>query len=181
MARYEPVSTLREAHWLALSAGITSCIEEEADKAGAAFGIENRHPFWDRRLVEFCLALPPEQKLHQSWPRWILRRAMTGILPDEIQWRVGKSNLSANFRRSLLEFERERLEEMFANDLEVIEAYVDAPTLQEAYQRGDANMIWPAVILALWLPQVSLSSEAPKWNGSNWIEMPSEHPRRQPR
>ncbi len=150
--------TLREGHWLDLTGGITSCIQEENDKTAAAFAIESRHPFWDRRLVEFCLALPPEQKLHQGWPRWILRRAMTHILPDEIQWRVGKSRLDPNFTRSLLVFERERLEEVLVKNPKVIEKYVDTSALREAYRRGDANTIWPAVILALWLHRTGLTS-----------------------
>ena len=159
LARYTLVWTQREEHWLGLSVGIISCIHEELNKTAAPFGIETRHPFWDRRLVEFCLALPPEQKLHQGWPRWILRRAMTNILPDEIQWRVGKSNLSANFNRSLLAFERERLEQVLVRDPTLIEEYVDISVLHEAYQRGDANTIWPAVILALWLRQTGLTSK----------------------
>jgi asparagine synthase (glutamine-hydrolysing) len=162
LARYTLVWTQREEHWLGLSVGIISCIHEELNKTAAPFGIETRHPFWDRRLVEFCLALPPEQKLHQGWPRWILRRAMTNILPDEIQWRVGKSNLSANFARSLFLFERERLKEIIFKDPKLIEDYdyVDIGTLQEEYRQRDANAIWPAVILDLWLRQASLSPES---------------------
>jgi len=153
-ARYTPVNTLREAHWLGLTGGITSCIAEEDNKAAAAFGIEKRHPFWDRRLVEFCLALPPDQKLHQGWPRWVMRQAMKDILPDEIRWRVGKSNLGPNFIRSLLDFERERLEEvLLKNNDQGIENYIDKNALREAYDRRDGNRVWPAIILALWLKQ----------------------------
>ena len=37
----------------------------------------------------------------------IMRRAMSGILPREVQWRFEKSNLIANFNLKLLEFNRE--------------------------------------------------------------------------
>lgn len=157
MARYGPIRTLREGHWLGLTGGITSCIHEEDNKAAAAFGIEKRHPFWDRRLVEFCLAVPAQQKLHEGWPRWILRRAMAGILPAEIRWRVGKSNLNPNFKRGLLDLERVRLEKLIFDDPKSIEQYVNIPTLQDAYHRRNANVIWPAMILELWLGQADLA------------------------
>jgi hypothetical protein len=85
---------------------------------------------------------------------------MTGVLPAKVQWRVDKSNLSANFDRSLLTFERARLEELLVRDPQPIQDYVDMPNLHEAYQQGDANAIWPAVILALWLRQTSLATGA---------------------
>ena len=53
---------------------------ERYDRVAAACGIEPRHPFLDRRLVEFCLALPWEQKLSGGWTKRIVRRAMKGIL-----------------------------------------------------------------------------------------------------
>jgi asparagine synthase (glutamine-hydrolysing) len=86
-----------------------------------------------------------------------MRRAMANILPREIQWRVGKSNLEPNFTRSLLAFERERLEQLLVKDPKAIEAYADMSVLNEAYQRGDAEAIWPAVLLALWLRRTGLT------------------------
>ena len=68
-----------------------------ADKSAAAFGIEPRYPFFDRRVIEFCLGLPEEQKFADGWPRVLLRRAMEGILPGKVQWRASKANLSPNF------------------------------------------------------------------------------------
>ena len=107
--------------------------------------------------MEFCLALPPEQKLQQGWPRFVLRKAMKNILPEEIRWRVGKSNLGANFDRSLLVFERDLLEEMLLKNSKAIEEYVDISFLQESFQKGVANAVWPAAILAIWLRQTQLA------------------------
>jgi asparagine synthase (glutamine-hydrolysing) len=49
-----------------------------------ANSVEGREPFLDHRLVEFALALPPRLKYRQGVGKWALRRAMRGILPDEI-------------------------------------------------------------------------------------------------
>jgi asparagine synthase (glutamine-hydrolysing) len=150
-------NTLREAQCLALNAGIHSCVREEANSAAAAFAIESRHPFYDRRLVEFCLALPPEQKVRRDWPRWIFRNAMKNILPREICWRVGKSNLGYNFHRCLMSLEHQRLEELLIKRPELIQNYVNLPAVHKAFEKGVDNKVWPPTILALWLRQTELA------------------------
>jgi asparagine synthase (glutamine-hydrolysing) len=47
-------------------------------------GLDIRDPAMDRRLVEFCLAVPETQYLHRGQNRWLLRRFMDGVLPAEI-------------------------------------------------------------------------------------------------
>ena len=133
---------------------------EMADKASAAFGVEARYPFFDRRLMELCLAIPPDQKLGQGWSRLILRRAMEGILPSAIQWRVDKGNLSPNFYRRLLECERETLDRIIFQDAETLEGYVDLSALRAAWRAYSADpmgnpqlsiQIFAAANLSLWL------------------------------
>jgi asparagine synthase (glutamine-hydrolysing) len=87
----------REAHIEGLSQPLYQLTLDIADKSAAAFGIEPRYPFFDRRVIEFCLGLPEEQKFADGWPRVLLRRAMEGILPPAVQWRTSKANLSPNF------------------------------------------------------------------------------------
>ena len=156
--------TSREAHYQRLTAGVMPFALEAADKAAAAFGIEPRYPFFDKRLTEFCLALPPEQKLHRGWTRIIMRRAMAGVLPPKIQWRGGKSNLGANFQHGL-QLGREKLERAFNHDLTLIEDYVDLDSLRSLYQRFETNKdlshddflaIWKSFSLALWLKDANL-------------------------
>jgi asparagine synthase (glutamine-hydrolysing) len=160
--RSRPARTLREDHWRDLTSGLHPYALEESDRVAAAFFVEPRYPFYDRRLVEFCLALPPEQRLSQGWTRVIVRRALAGILPNKIRWRAGKANWRANFQRGLLS-EREVLEEVVSDDSQVIEEYVDLAALRLAYQRfvsratqEDALLLWTAVILSRWLDQTGI-------------------------
>jgi asparagine synthetase B (glutamine-hydrolysing) len=53
-------------------------------------GIEMRQPFRDRRLVEFALALPPNQLWRNGWSRVAFRHAMKDILPEKVLRRRGK-------------------------------------------------------------------------------------------
>lgn len=54
------------------------------DLSGMALGIEARVPFQDHRLVEFALALPPAELIDAGVTKAVLRRAMRGLVPDEI-------------------------------------------------------------------------------------------------
>jgi len=57
---------------------------EKVDKSTMAHGIEVRVPFLDNRLTDYAMALPSSLKVRHAQKKYILRRAMRGILPDEI-------------------------------------------------------------------------------------------------
>ena len=94
-----PLASEREAHLQGLLQPGYQMTLDLADRSAAAFQLETRYPFFDRRVIEFCLGLPEDQKFAGGWPRLLLRRAMDGILPPAIQWRTTKANLSPNFHR----------------------------------------------------------------------------------
>ena len=75
---------------------------ERYDRVVAAMGLEQRDPFVDLRVVEFCLRLPEEQVGGRGWHKWILRRAMAGLLPDAVRWRTGKQHLGGDFIHAML-------------------------------------------------------------------------------
>ncbi len=160
-----PPRTSRQGHYGDLTSGLIPFSLEVADKAAAAYSIEPRYPFFDRRLMEFCLALPPEQKFSQGWTRVVMRRALGNILPEAIRWRGDKADLSHSFDRGLLAFDRERLEEVILRDSNAIEGYADLTALRETYRRyacqggsDDAFAVWRAVTLALWLGRADLTN-----------------------
>jgi asparagine synthase (glutamine-hydrolysing) len=164
-AHWPPARSAREAHGRRLSSGIIPHALEVADKAAAAFGVEPRYPFLDRRLMELCLSMPVEQKLGDGWTRLVLRRAMRGVLPEEVRWRNGTANLATNFKRRLLEHDRDVVEMVVGNP-ESIEDFVDVPALRRAYGRcltrrmsdADAVTVYRAVVLGLWLQRAKLAA-----------------------
>lgn len=152
--------TVREAHWAALTQGVMPLILEQLDRYAAAFSLEARHPFMDKRLIEFCLALPADQKLSQSWSRIVMRRALNQLLPEQVQWRGGKADMTSNFLYGLFTLDRQILDETMLHQLERIENYVNTDLLKQAYQRiivgdsvqaGDGLIVLRAIALALWL------------------------------
>jgi asparagine synthase (glutamine-hydrolysing) len=54
------------------------------DKMTMAASIEARVPFLDHHLVEFSMNIPSAMKLRNGIPKYILKKALRGILPDEI-------------------------------------------------------------------------------------------------
>ncbi|RWD72951.1 lasso peptide isopeptide bond-forming cyclase [Mesorhizobium sp.] len=149
--------------WL-LSTGLVPHAFEVLDKAAANFGVEPRYPFWDKPLVEFCLALPGEEKLKDGFGRHVLRRAMQGVLPPAVQWRRDKIDFTANLVNGMLGNHRELLDRLLVSDSERIAPYVNLPAVAAVYDRmlsrpeqatlPDVQHVWRAVSLSLWLRQV---------------------------
>jgi len=62
------------------------------DRNAMAHSVEARVPFLDHRLIEFLWSLPPEMLVRNGVRKWVLREAMDGILPKEVQnrhWKLG--------------------------------------------------------------------------------------------
>jgi Asparagine synthase (glutamine-hydrolyzing) len=151
------VRNSREFHYLSLDSGGIQRVLEILDKSAAAANLEARYPFFDKRLMEFCLALPVEQKINKGWDRFIMRRSMEQILPSEIQWRATKANLGPNFQKNFLLFEKSLIKDMVYKQNQIIENYVNLDVLREMYcnyssQRFvHASKIFMVVNLMLWL------------------------------
>ncbi len=104
----------RQFHLHDLTSPMQSAVMEMISPLASEYSISPRSPFYDRRLVEFCLALPAEQKMQQGWSRFILRQGMHGILPPEVQWRPDKSDLSFGFAHGLSRCHQDLLEQVVA-------------------------------------------------------------------
>lgn len=47
-------------------------------------------PLFDRRLLEYCLALPGHMKVRHGFPRYLVRKSMETLVSEKIRWRPGK-------------------------------------------------------------------------------------------
>ena len=59
-------------------------LASQGDRAAMAASIEGRYPFLDHTLVEFANRLPPQWKIHGLSEKHVLRKALAGLLPDDI-------------------------------------------------------------------------------------------------
>jgi asparagine synthase (glutamine-hydrolysing) len=62
---------------------------------------EKRYPYLDRDLLEFVYAIPREQLVRPHHRRSLMRRALTGIVPDEVLNRKRKGFLSRSIVAAL--------------------------------------------------------------------------------
>ncbi len=70
---------------------------EMRDRLDGLHGRETRFPFMDRRIIEFCLAVPDAQLWRGYDTKYVLRNAMRGFLPELIRWRRTKADFSHVF------------------------------------------------------------------------------------
>jgi len=59
--------------------------------------LRTSNPLVDRRILEFCLAVPAEFKIRDGYSRFLIRGAMEGVLPRKIQWRTDKKAFSPDY------------------------------------------------------------------------------------
>lgn len=70
-------------------------ILHEDDLNAMYYSIENRSPYLDRELFEFCYRIPTRYLVRDGYAKVILRDAMTGIVPDMILWNHRKVGFNA--------------------------------------------------------------------------------------
>ncbi|MCP5463300.1 MAG: lasso peptide isopeptide bond-forming cyclase [bacterium] len=128
----------RRVHYNSLNNGMIQTALEVYNRGCNAFNIETCFPFSDRRLVEFCLALPGNQKVNRGHTRIIARRAMHQILPEEISWRANKGNLGWNFRNGI-----KNSKEILCSALEssdsILGTILDIRTLKKMHTRYEKS------------------------------------------
>jgi asparagine synthase (glutamine-hydrolysing) len=64
---------------------------ERDDAVTMANSVELRVPYLDKKVIELALCIAPELKIHNGIRKYILRRAASKILPDELAWKEKKA------------------------------------------------------------------------------------------
>lgn len=159
MRRGEETAPLRSAMLFDLTSYLPDDLNVKMDRATMAHGLEARAPFLDRDLVAFASGLPLEQKVRHGTTKVALKRALRGVVPDDVLRRPKTGfqvPLSEWFRGPLADVVRERclgresrLPSMM--NMDVIQRLLDENT------RGTdhGNRLWMLCCLASWLKRYS--------------------------
>ncbi|RUW80660.1 asparagine synthase-related protein, partial [Mesorhizobium sp. M1E.F.Ca.ET.063.01.1.1] len=104
------------------------------------------------------------EKLHNGFGRYVLRRAMEGVLPPAVQWRRDKIDFTANLVKGMLGHHRDLMDAMLVSDGDRIAPYVNLGEVNAAYARLldkpdeaaplDVQYVWRSISLSLWLRQI---------------------------
>lgn len=129
---------------------------ELLDQLGGALGLRFEQPFFDRRVVRLCFSLPGSQKRQAGWSRFVLRRAMRGLVPRLVLERKH----DASFDRPYWCWARAWLGQHAGplDGLANISEYVDVAKVQgwlrdlpPSPDSGPVDFLWRCVILSRWL------------------------------
>ena len=63
-------------------------LSSQGDRVAMANSIEGRFPYLDHRVIEFANRLPPSFKIRGMTEKYLLRRALADLLPDDIVQRT---------------------------------------------------------------------------------------------
>lgn len=150
----------RALHAYFLNIGMLPYTLEMINRLSSAFAVDVRVPFCDRQLVEYCLALPPQMKLKEGWSRYIMRKAMTGVLPEKVQWRGGKISLAKVYPYMLHRNGKDYAAEILAHPPELLDRYFNVPMIRDMFRSfikdknlSDLEWVWQTVVFAAWLKQ----------------------------
>lgn len=112
--------------------------------------LELRHPYRDRRLVEFILALPAYQLYHRGYYKRILRNAMRGILPEAIRIRRQPTSLISFYFRGV-EREKSVLQACFQDPNAAWRKYANADWIAKRWNMAVTPDQDGPQVLAPWL------------------------------
>jgi asparagine synthase (glutamine-hydrolysing) len=105
---------------------------------------ENRYPYLDRDLLEFMYAIPREQLVRPSQRRSLMRRALAGVVPDEV---LNRKRKAFGFRGPLIGTSTEWGDplDLQRHMLTDVLGIVDAPIFCAAVQMAHQGLEVPVV------------------------------------
>jgi asparagine synthase (glutamine-hydrolysing) len=119
--------------------------------AQAVAGIDLRDPTGDKRIYEFCLAIPPEQYVVGGHSRSLVRRAMKGRLPESTLQRYTRGHQGADWYLPMAEAVPEMRREADAiEQCDAARSAIDVARLnqlldtwpQGGFEQKNVSMLW---------------------------------------
>ncbi len=108
---------------------------EMTDLMLAQSGVECRYPFLHRPLVEFVLALPPDQFTRGGCSRFILRQGLRDILPNQVWRRVGKGDFTGCLDQEFRHRQADRIERLLRQSAIAALGLADRDHLVRVFQQ----------------------------------------------
>ena len=126
----------------------------KVDRMSMAHSIETRVPLLDHKLVEFAATIPPEMNLRGGTTKYVLKRAMKGILPERIIHRPKQGfaiplgywfrDKLGSYVRDLLLGERSRQRGFFNS------SYVESLVARHEQGQNLDLQLWTLISFELW-------------------------------
>jgi asparagine synthase (glutamine-hydrolysing) len=103
-------------------------------QSGAAYGLEIRDPTQDKRLMAFTLAVP-ETQWRGVMDRWLLRRAMAGLLPDAVRLNQRRGLQASDLIQRLRDYPQEMTTAVATlQTCGIVDCYLDLAYIRQVYE-----------------------------------------------
>jgi asparagine synthase (glutamine-hydrolysing) len=155
LARVNGASHLSRLLYLNARCYLLDDLLPKMDRMTMAHGLEARSPFLDRALCEYAASLPDGHKRRGAAGKVVLKRALRGLVPDDLLRRPKQG-----FGLPLGEWFRGELREMVADTLVQrprIGAHLHIETVRALWNehlsgRADrGHALWTLLVLELWM------------------------------
>jgi asparagine synthase (glutamine-hydrolysing) len=138
-------------------------ILHEDDLNAMYFSIENRSPYLDRELAEFCFRIPSRHLVRDGYAKVVLRDAMSGIVGDHVLWNRRKVGFNAPVT-SFLNLDDRRLREWLLDGGPIYD-HVHAPKVEalarkESLLNSESKFLFNVVCAKAFLEQEAMPHEA---------------------
>ncbi len=118
------------------------------DRNSMYHSIESRLPFIDYRLVETALSINNGFKIKGGWTKYLLRKSVEDILPQNIVWRKNKLGFNAP-ERSWLYTIRDTMKESLTKS-EILDKISDKAEVLKSFDRLAPRLQWRLFNIAKW-------------------------------
>ena len=112
-------------------------------------------PLLDDEVVALAGAVPPQLKLHRLTRKWVLKKAMEGVVPRDVIWRP-KAGFGAPLRSWFVGDLRPMVDELLAPETVEARGLLDPAAVHTLIADNDAGTaddtlrIWALLVLELW-------------------------------
>lgn len=134
-------ASIRELFYLNISRFMPTLLDRK-DRMSMACGLEVRVPFSDHRLVEYVWNIPWAMKNDKNMSKGILRRALIGLLPNEVLFRP-KSPYPKNHHPQYQELIRSELQRIINDTSSPLLALINKTMIEQVLFSGRAFMDQP--------------------------------------
>ena len=118
-----------------LASGLTTARHAMLRHVAQRCGVELRFPFLDPEVVGLLTSLPATDRFRGGFGKHLLRRAMAGLVPQEVLLRRTVTHFTGLLDRGLREMERGKAEELLHQPLSARLGWVDAARLRRGWER----------------------------------------------
>lgn len=131
--------------WVDLTKTSVPLLLHYEDRMSMSQSVEVRVPFLDYRFVELLARVHPSEKFAGGWTKSVFRKAISGLVPREIQYRRDKKGFNVPEDRWMRGEYKERTLEMFGSEMMAEEiGLIDRKELLRLFKRfatGESSLL----------------------------------------